>query len=202
MNDPNFLPIMESYYTIQGEGFHSGTPAYFIRLAGCNVGCHWCDVKASWKVFPSQWQDVEQIVSNIKQTETKTVVITGGEPLMYDLSLLTEKIKNLNFKTNIETSGAYPLTGTWDWICFSPKKFKNPLYIFNKIANELKIIVFNKNDLIWAKEFENYINTSTHLYLQPEWSVKKKVTPLIVEFVKNHPKWKISIQSHKYLNVP
>ena len=200
--DPEYLPVMESFYTIQGEGYHSGTPAYFIRLGGCDVGCVWCDVKESWDASLYEWFHVDELVRQAKESGTNLVVITGGEPLMYNLSLLTEKLKEQNLQTNIETSGVYELTGSWDWVCFSPKKFKAPLESFYSDSNELKVVVYNKSDLNWALDHATQMGEDVHLFLQPEWSKEKEMTPLIVDFVKQNPKWKISLQTHKYMDIP
>lgn len=202
LSDPQFVPVMESFYTIQGEGFHSGTSAYFIRLGGCDVGCTWCDVKESWDASLHEWKDVRELAKEAKESGSELVVITGGEPLMYDLSLLTKEIKNLGLRTNIETSGAYPLSGDWDWICFSPKKFKAPLEEFYDASHELKVVVFNKHDTKWATTHSAKMHPSSKLYLQPEWSKAKEMTPLIVDFVKQNPKWNISLQTHKYMDIP
>lgn len=202
INDPEHVPVMESFHTIQGEGFHTGTSAYFIRLGGCDVGCTWCDVKESWDASLHEWRNVKELAKEAKESGTELVVITGGEPLMYDLTLLTQEIKKLGLKTNIETSGVYPLTGTWDWICFSPKKFKAPLEEFYSKSHELKVVVFNKHDFKWALGHSEKMGDKSDLYLQPEWSKAKEVTPLIVDFVKQNPKWKISLQTHKYIDVP
>jgi len=193
---------MEAFYSLQGEGAHTGTPAYFIRLGGCDVGCHWCDVKESWEASDHPKQTVESLVSDCLSSKANISVITGGEPLMYDLTSLTAELKNHVIKRHLETSGVYPLTGEWDWICFSPKKFKTPLEEFYKKSDELKVIVFNKNDLDWAKSHAVKMNSNAQLFLQPEWSKEKEMTPLIVEYVKNNPKWRISLQTHKYLDIP
>ena len=202
MRDPEFLPVMESFYTIQGEGHFAGTPAYFIRLGGCDVGCHWCDVKESWDAGQFEWVHINQIVSEAKSSGTRIVVVTGGEPLMYNLSGLTQLLKVQGLQTNIETSGAYPLSGQWDWICFSPKKFKAPLEEFYSKSDELKVIVFNKADFKWAEDHSSMMNERAKLYLQPEWSKEKEMTPLIVDFAKQYPQWKISLQTHKYMQIP
>lgn len=202
ITDPEYLPVMESFYTIQGEGFYSGTPAYFIRLGGCDVGCVWCDVKESWDASQFDWFSVDQIVDDAKSSGAKVVVVTGGEPLMYDLSHLTESLKVAGLQTNIETSGAYPLSGDWDWICFSPKKFKAPLDEFYSKSHELKVIAFNKSDFKWAIGHGEKMSAKSELFLQPEWSKEKEMTPLIVDFVKQNPRWKISLQTHKYMNIP
>ena len=193
---------MESFHTIQGEGYHTGKSAYFIRLGGCDVGCHWCDVKGSWDASQFDWVSVAEIADQAERSGAEIAVITGGEPLMYDLSYLTEEIRKRGMKTNIETSGAYPLSGAWDWICFSPKKFKKPLDEFYSKSNELKVIIYNRSDLKWSQEHGSRMTSIAKLFLQPEWSKSKEVTPLIVEFVKNDPKWQISLQTHKYLNIP
>ncbi|WP_462248000.1 7-carboxy-7-deazaguanine synthase QueE [Ekhidna sp.] len=202
ITDPAFLPVMESFYTIQGEGFHSGTPAYFVRLGGCDVGCTWCDVKESWDASQFDWVSIGDIVKEAKESKAELIVVTGGEPLMYDLSQLTNELKSEGFKTNIETSGAYPLSGTWDWICFSPKKFKAPLEEFYINSDELKVIAYNKSDFKWADQHGSKMQDKAQLFLQPEWSKEKEMTPLVVDFVKQNPRWKISLQTHKYMDIP
>ena len=193
---------MEDFYTIQGEGFYQGHAAYFIRLGGCDVGCTWCDVKESWDANAHPKVSVEEMVNRAKASGTKLVVITGGEPARYDLTALTTPLQQAGLQTNIETSGAYPLTGTWDWICFSPKKFKAPdASIYDK-ANELKVIVYNKHDFTWAENFAQKVSASCKLFLQPEWSKEKEMLPLIIEYVKANPKWEVSLQIHKYMNIP
>jgi len=196
------LPIMESFYTLQGEGFHQGKAAYFIRLAGCDVGCVWCDVKESWDEEKYPLQSIEEIVANAKQYPARLAVITGGEPTLYNLEDLTSALQAEGFATNIETSGSSPLTGTWDWICLSPKKFKPPLPGILKKANELKIIVFNKSDFDWAEKYGAEVSDSCKLYLQPEWGKSEKVTPMIIDYIKQDPRWRFSLQMHKYINVP
>ena len=196
------LPIMESFYTLQGEGFHQGKAAYFIRLAGCDVGCVWCDVKESWDEEKYPLQNIEEIVAKAKQHPARLAVITGGEPTLYNLEDLTSALQAEGFATNIETSGSSPLTGTWDWICLSPKKFKPPLPEILKKANELKIIVFNKSDFAWAEKYAEEVSDSCKLYLQPEWGKSEKVTPLIIDYIKQNPQWRFSLQMHKYINVP
>lgn len=200
--DGSFLPLMEEFYTIQGEGFHSGKAAYFIRLGGCDVGCHWCDVKESWDAELHPLTSVDTIVANASKYPSKTVVVTGGEPLLYNLDLLTSKLNEVGIKTFIETSGAYPLSGQWDWICLSPKKFKGPLPAIAPLAGELKVIVFNKSDFDWAEEHAKLVSDHCKLYLQPEWSKAEQMTPIIIEYVKNNPKWEVSLQTHKYMNIP
>lgn len=200
--DGSLLPLMEDFYTIQGEGYHTGKAAYFIRLGGCDVGCHWCDVKESWNADHHPLTPIDSIVANAAAYPSKTVVVTGGEPLLYNLDLLTAQLQLKEIKTFIETSGAYPLSGKWDWICLSPKKFKAPRKEVIGAAGELKVIIFNKSDFEWAESYASQVSDSCKLYLQPEWSKSDIMTPLIVEYVKNHPKWEISLQTHKYLNIP
>jgi 7-carboxy-7-deazaguanine synthase len=196
------LPIMEHFYTIQGEGFHQGRAAYFIRLGGCDVGCVWCDVKDSWDASKHPLLSIEFLVSEVKKTNAKLVVITGGEPLMHNLDELTKALQEKDLETNIETSGSSHLSGSWDWICLSPKKFKAPLPEVIPHANELKIIIFNKSDFEWGKEYAAKVSPSCKLYLQPEWSKEKEIIPLMVEFIKENPEWEMSLQLHKYINVP
>jgi organic radical activating enzyme len=196
------LPVMEDFYTIQGEGFYQGHAAYFIRLGGCDVGCVWCDVKESWDVNAHPKIEVSDLVKKAEASGTLLTVITGGEPAMHDLELLTDELKRVGLKTNIETSGAYPLTGFWDWVCLSPKKFKAPHSSVHEKANELKIIVYNKSDFDWAEEHASKANSRCELFLQPEWSKEKEMLPLIIEYVKKNPKWKVSLQIHKYMNIP
>jgi organic radical activating enzyme len=195
------LPLMEEFYTIQGEGFHKGTAAYFIRVGGCDVGCHWCDVKESWDAELHPPTPIGQIVENAAEY-SKTIVITGGEPLTWNMDPLTKMLKAQGMQIHIETSGAYKLTGTWDWICLSPKKMKLPTEAVYKVANELKVIVFNKDDFRFAEEQAAKVNENCILYLQPEWSKREKMSPLIVDYVMQNPKWKVSLQTHKYLNIP
>jgi 7-carboxy-7-deazaguanine synthase len=196
------LPVMEHFYTLQGEGFHQGKAAYFIRLGGCDVGCVWCDVKDSWDADKHPKMDVESLKLKVKETPAEIVVITGGEPLMHDLTELTKELQSAGLKTNIETSGAYPLTGSWDWICLSPKKFKAPLPEVIPFANELKVVVFNKSDFDWAEKYAALVSPTCKLYLQPEWDKAAEMTPLIIEYIKANPKWELSLQIHKYINVP
>lgn len=197
----HLLPLMEEFYTIQGEGFHKGTAAYFVRIGGCDVGCHWCDVKESWLAELHPPTPAEQIVSNaVKYSDT--IVVTGGEPLTWDMGPLTTQLKAKGVQTHIETSGAYDLTGEWDWICLSPKKVKLPKEGIYDKAHELKCIVYNKDDLKFAEEQASKVNDNCILYLQPEWSKRDKVMPLIVDYVMANPKWKVSLQTHKYLNIP
>ena len=193
---------MESFYTIQGEGFYQGRAAYFIRLGGCDVGCVWCDVKDSWDADKHPLVNIDYLVAEVKDTAAEMVVITGGEPLMHDLTLLTKTLQAAGLETNIETSGSSPLSGSWNWICLSPKKFKSPLPEVVPFANELKIIVSNKTDFKWAEEFAAQVSQNCKLYLQPEWSKSQEITALIVNYIKANPKWELSLQLHKYINVP
>jgi organic radical activating enzyme len=221
MINTDTLPVMESFYTIQGEGYYQGSAAYFIRLGGCDVGCVWCDVKDSWDASKHPQFSVEQIVSDAVGCLPSTVyrqpsavngnrstvngliaVITGGEPLMHNLDELTAALKAKGFRTNIETSGSSPLSGSWDWICLSPKKFKAPLPEVVPFANELKVVVFNKHDFEWAETYAAQVSDTCKLYLQPEWDKASIVTPLIIDYIKANPKWELSLQLHKYINVP
>lgn len=196
------LPVMEHFYTLQGEGYHQGRAAYFIRLGGCDVGCVWCDVKESWEEDKHPKYEVGNLVSEVRKTPAEIVVITGGEPLMHNLDELTKELQQAGLKTNIETSGSSRLSGSWDWICLSPKKFKEPLPEVIPLANELKIIVFNKSDFAWAEKYAALVSPNCKLYLQPEWSKAAEMTPLIVDYIKAHPQWELSLQIHKYINVP
>lgn len=200
------LPVMEHFYTLQGEGFHQGKAAYFVRLGGCDVGCVWCDVKESWDAEAHPQMPVDSIINVIKKevpgTEGGIVVITGGEPLLHDLTQLTQQLQAHGFKTHMETSGSSSLSGTWDWITLSPKKFKAPLAENLLFANELKVVVFNKSDFQWAEQFATQVSPQCKLYLQPEWSKAATVTPLIIDYIKSNPKWQLSLQIHKYINVP
>jgi organic radical activating enzyme len=196
------LPVMEHFYTIQGEGFHQGRAAYFIRLGGCDVGCVWCDVKDSWDGEKFEKFAPAKLLELVKDTPAKLVVITGGEPLMHNLDELTDLLQQAGLEVNIETSGAHPLSGNWNWICLSPKKFKAPLSGILPFANELKIIIFNQSDFDWAEKYAAMVGPSCKLFLQPEWDKAAVVTPLIVEYIKQHPRWELSLQVHKYINVP
>ncbi|WP_432411537.1 7-carboxy-7-deazaguanine synthase QueE [Rasiella sp. SM2506] len=195
------LPLMEEFYTIQGEGYHKGTAAYFIRVGGCDVGCHWCDVKESWNPNIHPPTEITSIAENAAKY-SKTIVITGGEPLTWDMGPLTSLLKEKGMDTHIETSGAYTLSGTWDWICLSPKKMKLPTPEVYKAANELKVIIYNNDDFRFAEEQAAKVSKDCKLYLQPEWSKRDKMIPAIVEYVMNDPKWVVSLQTHKYLNIP
>jgi 7-carboxy-7-deazaguanine synthase len=203
------LPVMEAFYTLQGEGLHQGKAAYFIRLGGCDVGCFWCDVKESWDASAHPHKTVKAIIEDAKQAirhqpsaSNPIFVITGGEPLMHNLDALTKSLQAEHFKTHIETSGSSPLSGYWNWICLSPKKFKKPLPEVFAAADELKIIIFNKSDFKWAEENAALVSSDCKLYLQPEWSKATHMTPLIIEYIKANPQWQLSLQVHKYINIP
>lgn len=202
LNEGKLLPLMEEFYTIQGEGFNTGKAAYFIRIGGCDVGCHWCDVKESWDANIHPLTPIENIITNVLEWKAPSVVVTGGEPLIYNLDALTAQLKAKNIETFIETSGAYKLSGNWDWICLSPKKTMAPLPEVYEKANELKVIVFNQHDFKWAEEQAAKVSKDCYLYLQPEWSKHQELIPQIIEYVKNNPKWMISLQTHKYMNIP
>ncbi|UTA66139.1 7-carboxy-7-deazaguanine synthase QueE [Emticicia sp. 21SJ11W-3] len=196
------LPVMESFYTLQGEGYHAGKAAYFIRLGGCDVGCVWCDVKESWDASIHPQFTVDEIVEGALAYTGRMAVITGGEPLMYNLDELTASLQKAGFKTNIETSGVYEMSGHWDWVCFSPKKFKTPHESIYKQANELKVIVYNKSDFAFAEKYAALMNENCILLLQPEWSRHQEMLPLIIDYVKANPKWRVSLQTHKYMDIP
>ncbi|MBC6492518.1 7-carboxy-7-deazaguanine synthase QueE [Flavihumibacter stibioxidans] len=193
---------MESFYTLQGEGFHQGRAAYFIRLGGCDVGCVWCDVKDSWDASRHPLVSIKDIVAGAKSYPGRLAVITGGEPLLHDLNELTTALKAEGFETNIETSGSSPLSGSWNWICLSPKKFKAPLPEVVEAADELKVVIFNKSDFDWAEKYAALVKPSCKLYLQPEWDKKEQMLPLIIDYIKANPGWELSLQVHKYINVP
>jgi 7-carboxy-7-deazaguanine synthase len=196
------LPVMEAFYTIQGEGFHQGRAAYFIRLAGCNVNCFWCDVKESWDADKHPRLSIDEIVEQARKEPARLAIITGGEPLMHNLDELTYQLRSEGFETNIETSGSFPLSGKWNWICVSPKKFKAPTEEALENANELKVVIYNKNDFAWAEAHAEKVNENCKLYLQPEWERSAIMTPLIIDYIKQNPKWELSLQIHKYINVP
>ena len=195
-------PVMEHFYTLQGEGFYSGQAAYFIRLGGCDVGCVWCDVKESWDADAHAKMSVATMQSLVNSHPGRIAVVTGGEPSMYDLVPITTGLKAAGVRTHIETSASSPLTGDWDWVTLSPKKFKAPLPENMPLADELKIIVFNKSDFAWAEEFAAQVKPSCKLYLQPEWDKRDAMTPLIIDYIQQHPKWQLSLQTHKYINIP
>jgi len=196
------LPVMESFYTIQGEGHHQGRAAYFIRLGGCDVGCVWCDVKDSWEAARHPQRSISDLVAEAVAHPGRLAVITGGEPLMHDCGPLTKALQEAGFSTHIETSGAHPVSGSWNWICLSPKKFKAPLPAILPLADELKVVIYNKTDFAWAEEWAAKVSPECKLFLQPEWSKSPVMTPLIIEYIKNNPRWEFSLQLHKYINVP
>ena len=196
------LPLVEDFYTIQGEGFHSGKPAYFIRLGGCDVGCSWCDAKYTWNPLSHPLVDTDQIVERAASFEAQAIVITGGEPLIYPLDYLTERLHAHGLEIFLETSGSHPLSGSFDWICLSPKRKQPPLAEAFAAANELKVIIETEEDLLWAEECAAKVGESCMLFMQPEWSRSEQMTPTIVEYVKAHPKWNISIQIHKFMHIP
>lgn len=197
------LPVMEAFYTLQGEGYHQGSAAYFIRLGGCDVGCHWCDVKESWDAARHPRLSLEAILQQaVDAGPGRLAVITGGEPLMHPLDPLTETLRQAGFRTHLETSGAHPLSGTWDWICLSPKKFKEPLPEVLAAAHEFKVVVYHPSDLKWMMQFLPALRPDCKLYLQPEWSKAEQISPLLVDFIKENPAWQLSLQTHKFLNIP
>ncbi len=197
----NLLPVMEHFYTIQGEGYNTGKAAFFIRLGGCDVGCVWCDVKESWNAQAHPKISVSNLISEAKKNKAKNIVVTGGEPCMYDLTVLCGDFKKNKFNVWLETSGAYKIKGTFDWICVSPKKFKAPLKESLKKADELKVVVFNKSDFEWAEQNQKYTKKNCQLFLQPEYGRFDKVMPLIIDYVKQNPEWQISLQTHKILSI-
>ena len=195
-------PVMEAFYTLQGEGAHTGKAAYFIRLAGCDVGCVWCDVKESWDARKHPVQTVADIVAQAAIHPARVAVITGGEPLMHPLGPLTQALKQAGFTVHIETSGAHPVSGELDWICLSPKKFKAPLPEVAPLAHELKVVIYHKSDFAWAEAYAAMTSPGCRLFLQPEWDRKEAMTPLIIEYIQQHPQWNLSLQTHKYIGVP
>nr|WP_295870085.1 7-carboxy-7-deazaguanine synthase QueE [uncultured Chitinophaga sp.] len=196
------LPVMESFYTLQGEGYYQGKAAYFIRLGGCDVGCHWCDVKESWDAAKHPQREIVDIVEEAASHPGRLAVITGGEPLMHNLDALTKALHKKGFRTHMETSGSSPLSGSWDWITLSPKKFKAPLPEVCEVASELKVVIFNKSDFAWAEKYAALVGKQCKLYLAPEWDRSAEMTPLIIDYIKDHPEWGLSLQVHKYINVP
>ncbi len=198
----HWLPIMEIFYSIQGEGFHQGKAAAFIRLGGCDVGCTWCDVPESWDASRHPLQSIPQIIDQVKAYTSSICVVTGGEPTLYDLTELTEALQQAGKKTHLETAATAPITGFWNWICISPKKFKPPLTENLALADELKVVVYHPSDLQWAEQYACRVPAHCRKYLQPEWSRQERIVPLLVDYVLNHPNWEISLQIHKYLHVP
>ncbi len=196
------LPLMEAFLTLQGEGAHTGSSAYFLRIGGCDVGCHWCDVKESWNAALHPVTAVDRMVEDAVSSGAPTVVITGGEPLMWNMGPLTQKLREKGLNVHLETSGAYPLTGKWDWICLSPKKTKAPLAEWYRVAHELKVIVFNRNDFEWAESHRVAVRPEAALFLQPEWSKREIMIPQLVTYIESHPAWRLSLQTHKYIGLP
>jgi len=196
------LPLVEQFYSIQGEGFHTGKPAYFIRIGGCDIGCHWCDSKLTWNPEFHPLVDIKDIVNEVLQTPAQSIVVTGGEPSLYNLAPLCQELKKHEVKTYLETAGTNKLTGKWDWICLSPKKQNQPLDVYYDKADELKVIIYEEADIKWAEETSKYVSTNCYLFLQPEWSQYKKMINPIVDYVKNNPKWNISLQAHKFMRIP
>jgi organic radical activating enzyme len=196
------LPVIEEFYTLQGEGFHTGKPAYFIRIGGCDIGCSWCDSKHSWIFGVHLLATADDLVKRSTSHPARAVVVTGGEPSFYPLNYLTGKLKEAGMETFIETSGTYPLTGDWDWICLSPKRHSPPRPEYFSKAGELKVIIENEDDFLWAEENAGLAGPQCHLYLQPEWSKRGTMTDRVIEYVKNHPRWRISLQTHKYIGIP
>ncbi len=196
------LPLMEEFLTLQGEGAHTGSSAYFLRIGGCDVGCHWCDVKESWNAELHPVTPLEQMVQNAVASGSPTVVVTGGEPLMWNMGPLTDALHAAGLQVHLETSGAYPLTGTWDWICLSPKKTKAPRSEWYAVAHELKVIVFNNDDFRWAEVHAQEINREAQRFLQPEWSKREKALPEIIAYIERNPTWRLSLQTHKYIGLP
>ena len=195
-------PVMEHFYTLQGEGVYTGKAAYFIRLGGCDVGCVWCDVKDSWDAAKHPLMTADELVAAAAQYESRIAVVTGGEPAMYDLTALSDALHEAGFRVHIETSGAYPIKGDIDWVTLSPKKFKAPVEECMRQADELKVVVFNIADLEWAEQHAANVTYGCALFLQPEWSKREMITPLIIDYIKKYPKWQLSLQSHKYINIP
>ena len=196
------LPVMEQYLTLQGEGLYVGHPAYFVRLAGCDVGCHWCDVKASWNASLYPLLKTEEICKNARSSRVQRTVITGGEPLQYNLDPLTTGLREMGLRTHLETSGAYPLSGSWDWVCLSPKKQRPVHPSVISVASELKVVVYNKDDLRFAAAQASTVSQSCHLFLQPEWSRHQQLMPLIIDYLTKNEPWRLSLQTHKYINLP
>jgi 7-carboxy-7-deazaguanine synthase len=196
------LPLVEEFFTLQGEGYQTGRAAYFIRIGGCDVGCSWCDSRFSWNPAIHPLIDTDEIISHVTKSGTDSVVVTGGEPLMWNLDYLCKELKERNINTFIETSGAYPLSGIWDWICLSPKRNMPPVGDICTVANELKVIIQDKSDFIWAEKYRETVSSECRLFLQPEWSRFELIIPEIVEYVKNHPYWRVSLQVHKYMHIP
>lgn len=196
------IPIMEQFYTVQGEGAFTGSPAYFIRTGGCDVGCVWCDVKESWDASAHAGRSAQSILDDVLDSGANIAVITGGEPCMYDLQELTNLLRKAGIRTHLETSGVYPITGDWDWVCFSPKKFKKPLAEAYEKANELKVVIYHQSDIAWAQNHADLLNKEAQRFLQPEWDKQEQNLPLILNYVRNNPSWRLSLQTHKFIGIP
>jgi organic radical activating enzyme len=196
------LPLVEEFYTLQGEGYHTGKAAYFIRIGGCDVGCSWCDAKFTWNANAFPPISIDKIIANIQTLPAKVVVVTGGEPSLYPLDYLCSRLKELGIQTHIETSGAYPLTGQWDWICLSPKPQQPPVNGIHMKADELKVIVSSQSDIDWAEVNARKVKSTCKLFLQPEWSVYNEIIPIIVDYAMQNPKWQVSLQAHKFMRIP
>jgi 7-carboxy-7-deazaguanine synthase len=199
---PTSLPLMEHFCTLQGEGRYTGHASYFLRLGGCDVGCVWCDVKESWDATQHPQVSLVDMVDQVEKSGVKIAVITGGEPLMHNLDQLTQALQEKKIRTHIETSGAHPLSGQWDWICVSPKKFKAPLPSLLSVADELKVVIYHKSDFAWAEEHAAQVGPDCLLYLQPEWSKSDEVMPLVIDYIQSNPRWILSLQTHKFINIP
>jgi organic radical activating enzyme len=202
ISDGAKLPVVEEFFSLQGEGFHTGKAAYFIRLGGCDIGCSWCDSRFSWNPDLHPMVETKAIIDRVIESCADSVVVTGGEPLMWNLDLLCDGLRKENISTFIETSGAYPLSGTWDWICLSPKQNMPPIDEICKAADELKVIIQDRSDFEWAEKYYGKVSNECKLYLQPEWSIFKTIIPEIVEYIKQNPIWRISLQAHKYMHIP
>ncbi|MEM8897368.1 MAG: 7-carboxy-7-deazaguanine synthase QueE [Bacteroidota bacterium] len=202
LHEKGLLPVMEYFYTLQGEGAWTGTASYFIRLAGCDVGCHWCDVKESWTVQEDQYMSCEDLLAKVRESGTHHVVITGGEPTLYDLTPLVDLLHAHGLQVHIETAGTNPLKGAIDWVCLSPKKFKQPVSEIYPLVDELKVVIFNKHDFIWAEKHAALCPEKTQLFLQPEWSKMEKMMPAILAYIAEHPRWRLSLQTHKWIQIP
>jgi len=200
--ETSYLPLVEEFFSLQGEGYHTGKAAYFIRIGGCDVGCSWCDSRFSWNPNIHPMVNADEIIERVLKSGTNSVVVTGGEPLMWDLNYLCKGLKKNNIKTFIETSGAYKLSGKWDWICLSPKRNMPPVTEICGVADELKVIIQNSDDFEWAEKYRKMVNVDCRLFLQPEWSRFKDITPEIVSYIKQYPYWRISLQAHKYMHIP
>jgi 7-carboxy-7-deazaguanine synthase len=200
--DDDKIPVLEEFYSIQGEGFNTGKAAYFVRIGGCDLACFWCDSPESWNPEEHQFVLITDIIERVKSTGADTIVVTGGEPLIYNFDRFCTLARNAGITLMLETSGAHQFSGTWDWVCLSPKKQKQPIKSYFQLANELKVIIYEDSDFIWAEDCANKITNSCVLFLQPEWSRFEKTGKMVVDYVKNNPKWKVSVQTHKFLKIP